>query len=134
MAAMQFLNYNQNVAYKFLLLGKDFPFTLILQRLTMLLAPRLLPLIAVFLLPNPTSALPAPQSSSSSSSPPPNAQGCRIYCTDKLYGKPRLQDCTILLSSIGAGDDANKRTFDEEQLRVDGGGGFPGLSNTLPAR
>ena len=53
----------------------------------------------------------------------------QITCMKAFYGSPRSSDCEQLLYSFASDDDNRPRLFDEEQLRTDGGLGFPGVTN-----
>ena len=50
-----------------------------------------------------------------------------IYCGKSEYGLPALEDCTSLLDDFANSQDTSVRVFDEEQLRADAEGSWPGL-------
>ena len=55
------------------------------------------------------------------------------YCGRETYGSPNIVDCHPLLESFANYQDNVLRVFDEEQMRVDGQGSWPGLIGTVGA-
>ena len=50
-------------------------------------------------------------------------------CNMNPYGAPEIEDCAYLLENFADSHDANLRIFDEEQLRADQDGSWPGIVN-----
>ena len=55
----------------------------------------------------------------------------QVECGRDTYGSPSLVDCRMLLESFANYVDVDIRIFDEEQLRRDKSGSWPGLVNIL---
>ena len=55
------------------------------------------------------------------------------YCGRQTYGLPDIVDCHPLLESLAYYKDNSLRVFDEEQLRVDQQGSWPGVIGTVGA-
>lgn len=53
------------------------------------------------------------------------------YCGWDTYGTPKIQDCRPLLESFANYQDTVIRFFDEEQLRADKSGSWPGATSML---
>lgn len=49
------------------------------------------------------------------------------YCGRETYGSPNIVDCHPLLESFANYQDNVQRVFDEEQMRVDQKGSWPGV-------
>ena len=60
-----------------------------------------------------------------------NAEDC--YCGRETYGSPNIVDCHPLLESFAIHQDNVQRVFDEEQMRVDDKGSWPGLIGIVGA-
>lgn len=59
----------------------------------------------------------------------PTAQelGKECLCGTTLYGAPDIEDCKDLLSEFADPDDKTIRVFNDEQLKADSSGSWPGL-------
>ena len=57
----------------------------------------------------------------------------RCYCGEQIYGLPDIADCHPLLESFANYQDNVHRVFDEEQLRVDADGSWPGVIGIVGA-
>ena len=55
------------------------------------------------------------------------------YCGRQVYGLPNIVDCHLLLESFAIHEDNVLRAFDEEQLRVDQQGSWPGAVDAVGA-
>ena len=55
------------------------------------------------------------------------------YCGRDTYGSPNIVDCHPLLESFAIYQDNVQRIFDEEQMRVDDKGSWPGLIGIVGA-
>ena len=55
----------------------------------------------------------------------------QYFCGYQTYGSPRIEDCHPLLESFAPFDDTGIRVFDEEQMRADHKGSWPGCSGTV---
>ena len=53
------------------------------------------------------------------------------YCGRDTYGSPRVEHCQAVLSSFADSQDNNIRVFDEEELRTDAKGSWPGVPMQL---
>lgn len=51
------------------------------------------------------------------------------YCGRGTFGWPKLEDCHILLENFADHGDNGLRFFDEEQIRVDAKGSWPGIGD-----
>ena len=60
-----------------------------------------------------------------------NGHEYEYYCGWETYGSPRIQDCRSLLESFANYRDTSVRFFDEEQLRADIQGSWPGAASML---
>ena len=49
------------------------------------------------------------------------------YCGRDIYGSPRTEDCKSLLNTFADIQDNGVHVFDEEELRTDGRGSWPGV-------
>ena len=54
-----------------------------------------------------------------------------IECGRETYGSPLIRDCQILLESFANHRDSSLRVFDEEQLRVQKDGSWPGVGGIV---
>lgn len=61
----------------------------------------------------------------------PQSDKNEYYCGWETYGSPRIQDCRPLLESFANYQDNSIRFFDEEQLRADKSGSWPGATSIL---
>lgn len=52
-------------------------------------------------------------------------------CGRNTYGWPKVEDCHTLLENFADYRDNGLRFFDEEQIRVDAGGSWPGVGNIV---
>ncbi len=52
-------------------------------------------------------------------------------CGQDTYGCPKLEDCHILLETFADHRDNGLRFFDEEQMRADAGGSWPGINEVV---
>lgn len=52
-------------------------------------------------------------------------------CGRDTYGLPKLEDCHKLLETFADHRDNGLRFFDEEQMRVDAGGSWPGINEVV---
>lgn len=55
------------------------------------------------------------------------------HCGRQTYGSPNIVDCHPLLESFANYQDNVQRVFDEEQMRVDGKGSWPGVIGIVGA-
>ena len=55
------------------------------------------------------------------------------HCGRQTYGSPDIVDCHPLLESFANYQDNVQRVFDEEQMRADGKGSWPGLIGIVGA-
>ena len=55
------------------------------------------------------------------------------YCGKNNYGSPNIVDCHPLLESFAIHQDNVERVFDEEQMRVDDKGSWPGVIGIVGA-
>lgn len=55
-------------------------------------------------------------------------------CNNNPYGQPRFRDCSYLLNRFADSHDGQLRIFDEEQLRSNVDGSWPGIRNPFPAK
>lgn len=55
------------------------------------------------------------------------------YCGRQTYGSPSIVDCHPLLESFANYQDNVQRVFDEEQMRVDEQGSWPGVIGIVGA-
>ena len=55
------------------------------------------------------------------------------YCGRETYGSPDIVDCHPLLESFAIYQDNVQRVFDEEQMRVDDKGSWPGVIGIVGA-
>lgn len=55
------------------------------------------------------------------------------YCGRQTYGVPNIADCHPLLESFANYQDNVHRVFDEEQMRVDDKGSWPGVIGIVGA-
>ncbi len=55
----------------------------------------------------------------------------QIDCGRSTYGWPKVEDCHTLLESFADYRDNGLRFFDEEQIRVDAGGSWPGVGDIV---
>ena len=55
------------------------------------------------------------------------------YCGRHTYGTPNIVDCHPLLESFANHQDNVQRVFDEEQMRVDDKGSWPGVIGIVGA-
>ena len=55
------------------------------------------------------------------------------HCGQQSYGSPNIVDCHPLLESFANHQDNVQRVFDEEQMRADGKGSWPGLIGIVGA-
>ena len=55
------------------------------------------------------------------------------HCGRQTYGSPDIVDCHPLLESFANYQDNVQRVFDEEQMRADGNGSWPGLIGIVGA-
>lgn len=55
------------------------------------------------------------------------------YCGRETYGSPNIVDCHPLLESFAIHQDNVQRVFDEEQMRVDDKGSWPGVIGIVGA-
>ena len=55
------------------------------------------------------------------------------YCFSEPSTAPDLIDCVSLLNDFGKSDDRRIRLFDEEQMRADESGNWPGLADRVGA-
>lgn len=55
----------------------------------------------------------------------------QYYCGRGTYGSPRIKDCKPLLESFAQFNDYGIRVFDEEQLRADTKGSWPGCAHKI---
>lgn len=55
------------------------------------------------------------------------------YCGQNNYGSPNIVDCHPLLESFAIHQDNVQRVFDEEQMRVDDKGSWPGVIGIVGA-
>ena len=55
------------------------------------------------------------------------------YCGRETYGSPNIVDCHPLLESFANYQDNVQRVFDEEQMRVDDKGSWPGVIGIVGA-
>ena len=55
------------------------------------------------------------------------------FCGRQTYGLPDLVDCHVLLESFANHQDNVQRVFDEEQMRADPKGSWPGLIGIVGA-
>ena len=55
------------------------------------------------------------------------------FCGRQTYGSPNIVDCHPLLESFANYQDNTLRVFDEEQMRVDEKGSWPGVIGIVGA-
>ena len=58
-------------------------------------------------------------------------QAMQTECGQDTYGSPSLIDCRLLLESFANYIDVEIRVFDEEQLRRDKSGSWPGIVDVV---
>ena len=51
----------------------------------------------------------------------------QCYCGRGIYGAPQIEECFPLLESFANHQDYSQSVFDEEQLRIDDKGSWPGV-------
>lgn len=56
-----------------------------------------------------------------------------FHCGQQTYGAPNIIDCHPLLESFANHLDNSQRVFDEEQMRVDEKGSWPGVIGIVGA-